>query len=59
MRLKPENEERIGRMTHQGISFVKSAIRILGYVAILFNIPVAVFTLVLSEVIGVVEEIGE
>lgn len=46
-------------MSHQGVSFIKSGIRILGYIFILFNIPLAVFTLVLSEAMGVVEEIGE
>lgn len=46
-------------MTHQDISFIKSAIRILGYGLIVVHIPTAVITLIISEVIGVVEEIGE
>lgn len=45
-------------MTHQTISFIKSTLRIIGYGLILFNIPVAVITLVLSEGIGIIEEIG-
>ena len=41
---------------HQLISFVKSGIRILGYLFIPFNIGVAVTLLVVSEAIGIVEE---
>jgi hypothetical protein len=43
--------------THQRISFVKSGIRILGYILIPFNIPVAATVLVLSEGIGIIEEL--
>ena len=42
---------------HQIISFVKSGVRILGYLFIPFNIGVAVTLLVVSEVIGIVEEL--
>ena len=42
---------------HQIISFVKSGIRILGYVFIPFNIGVAVTLLIVSEVVGIVEEL--
>ncbi len=51
--------------THKAISFIKSFIRILGYVAlaIAFGDNVmgyaAAVILVLSEVLGIVEEIGE
>ena len=41
---------------HQIISFVKSGVRILGYLLIPFNISVAVTLLVVSEGIGIVEE---
>ena len=41
---------------HQIISFVKSGVRILGYLFISFNIGVAVTLLVVSEAIGIVEE---
>ena len=41
---------------HQIISFVKSGVRILGYIFIPFNIGVAVTLLVVSEAIGIVEE---
>ena len=42
---------------HQKISFVKSGIRILGYIFIPFNISVAVTLLIVSEAVGIVEEL--
>ena len=42
---------------HQQISFVKSAIRIIGYAAIPFSLFWAVTFLILSEVIGIIEEL--
>ena len=42
---------------HQIISFVKSGVRILGYLFIPFNIGVVVTLLVVSEGIGIVEEL--
>ena len=42
---------------HQRISFLKSGIRIIGYVLLPFNLVVASIVLVLSEVIGIVEEL--
>jgi len=42
---------------HQQISFVKSGVRILGYIFIPFNIGVAVTLLVVSEVVGILEEL--
>ena len=42
---------------HQLMSFIKSAIRIVGYVLIPINILSAAIVLVLSEVIGIVEEL--
>lgn len=42
---------------HQIISFVKSSIRIFGYVMLVVNIPVAMGILVVSEVIGIIEEL--
>ena len=41
---------------HQIISFVKSGIRILGYIFIPFNIDVAVTLLIVSEAVGILEE---
>ncbi len=42
---------------HQTISFIKSAIRIIGYIFIPFNLVVATILLILSEVVGIVEEL--
>ena len=42
---------------HQIVSFVKSGVRILGYIAIPFNIGVAVTLLIVSEAVGIVEEL--
>mgnify|MGYP001350531223 FL=1 len=41
---------------HQIISFVKSGIRIIGYIFIPFNISIAVTLLVVSEGVGIIEE---
>lgn len=41
---------------HQIISFIKSGVRIIGYCFIPFNLVVATILLVLSEIIGIVEE---
>lgn len=42
---------------HQIISFIKSGIRILGYGFIPFNLATATIILILSEIIGIVEEL--
>ena len=42
---------------HQLISFLKSAVRITGYVALPFGIGLSVTILVISELIGIVEEL--
>ena len=42
---------------HQIISFVKSGIRILGYIFIPFDLGVAVTLLVVSEAVGILEEL--
>ena len=42
---------------HQILSFVKSAIRIIGYIMLPFSIISAVFFLVVSEAIGIWEEL--
>jgi uncharacterized membrane protein YbaN (DUF454 family) len=39
---------------HQIISFIKSGIRIVGYIFIPFNLPVAVVMLVVSEAVGII-----
>lgn len=53
-----ENEQQLpdARM-HQIISFIKSGIRIVGYFFIPFNLVIATVLLVLSELVGIVEEL--
>ena len=42
---------------HRIISFIKSGIRIVGYVFIPFNLIAATVLLVLSEAVGILEEL--
>jgi len=42
---------------HQQISFIKSGIRIIGYLFIPTNLVIAAFILTLSEIIGIIEEL--
>ena len=42
---------------HQVVSFIKSAIRIVGYIVIPFNLPIAAAILVISEGVGILEEL--
>jgi hypothetical protein len=42
---------------HQIISFIKSGIRILGYAFIPFSLVTATIILILSEIIGIIEEL--
>ena len=42
---------------HQLVSFIKSGIRIAGYLTIPFNIAAAVSLLVVSEAVGIIEEL--
>lgn len=42
---------------HRAVSFIKSIIRIGGYVLLMVDLEAAVSVLVLSELVGVVEEL--
>ena len=42
---------------HQTISFIKSWIRIIGYLFIPFSLVTATLILVVSEIIGIIEEL--
>ncbi len=42
---------------HQQVSFLKSAVRISGYVALFWSIGLGAVILILSELIGIVEEL--
>ena len=41
---------------HQIVSFIKSGIRILGYVFIPFDLVTSAILLILSEIVGIIEE---
>jgi len=41
---------------HKVVSFIKSGVRIIGYGFIPFNLTVAAVILIISEVIGIIEE---
>ena len=42
---------------HQRLSFIKSGIRIAGYLCLPFSIIVATILLIASEVVGIMEEL--
>ena len=42
---------------HQLVSFIKSGIRILGYCFIPFDLVVSAILLILSEIVGIIEEL--
>jgi hypothetical protein len=42
---------------HQIISFIKSGIRILGYGFLVINLATAITLLILSEIVGIIEEL--
>jgi hypothetical protein len=42
---------------HQKISFIKSGIRIAGYIFLPFSLEIAAGVLILSEIIGIIEEL--
>ena len=42
---------------HKIISFIKSGIRILGYILLPFDLTVAMGVLIISEIVGIVEEL--
>ena len=55
---KDKNIEKMpNQKWHQIISFIKSGIRIIGYVLIPSDLIVAASVLVFSEIIGIVEEL--
>lgn len=46
-------------MTHQKISFIKSGLRFVGYMLLVMDLTLACGVLIISEVLGIVEEVGE
>ena len=57
MNKKQENLPDANQKRHQKISFIKSAIRIIGYCFLPFSLEIAAIVLILSEIIGIVEEL--
>jgi hypothetical protein len=53
----PEINHMPNQKWHKIISFIKSGIRILGYAIIPFDLVIATGVLILSEVVGIVEEL--
>ena len=54
---EPKKQELPDARKHQIISFIKSGIRILGYCFIPFNLVVSAILLILSEIVGIIEEL--
>lgn len=55
---KPQQKQELpDAKLHQQISFLKSGIRLLGYGALWFSLDIAVILLILSEVVGIKEEL--
>ena len=54
---EPKKQELPDARKHQIVSFIKSGVRILGYVLIPYSLPLAAGILVLSEIIGIIEEL--
>ena len=42
---------------HQLVSFIKSGVRLLGYIFLPFNLYIAMGVLLVSEIIGIIEEL--
>ena len=42
---------------HQIVSFIKSGVRLVGYIFLPFNLYIAMGILLISEIIGIVEEL--
>ncbi len=57
MRKKKDNHKHPNPKQHQTISFVKSGVRIFGCLVLPFNIGIAAVILILSEIIGIIEEL--
>ena len=55
--LSSKKQELPDAKLHQQISFLKSGIRLLGYGALWFSLDIAVILLILSEVVGIKEEL--
>ena len=57
MNLLPKQQYHPDARKHQVVSFIKSGIRIIGYGFIPFSLITATILLVISEVVGILEEL--
>jgi len=55
--MNPELPKYPNPAAHQVVSFVKSAVRISGYVALFWSISLGAVILIISEAIGILEEL--
>jgi hypothetical protein len=56
-RWEEEQKHMPNQKWHKIMSFIKSGIRIAGYILIPFNLDIAALILIFSEIIGIVEEL--
>ena len=56
VKIKKETQHPDARL-HQIVSFIKSGVRILGYCFLPFELSIAAIILILSEAIGIIEEL--
>jgi hypothetical protein len=55
-RWEEEQKHMPNQKWHKIMSFIKSGIRIAGYILIPFNLDIAALVLIFSEIVGIVEE---
>jgi hypothetical protein len=54
---KVMNQDYPDAKKHQFVSFIKSGIRIFGYILLPFNVLAGASVLIVSEIIGIIEEL--
>jgi hypothetical protein len=56
-RILNKNQDHPDPKLHQSVSFLKSAVRISGYVALFWSVSLGAVILILSELVGIIEEL--
>jgi hypothetical protein len=56
-RILNEKQDHPDPKLHQHVSFFKSAVRISGYVALFWSVSLGAIILILSELVGIIEEL--
>ena len=56
-RWEKEQKHMPNQKWHKIMSFIKSSIRIMGYIFIPFDLTTAAFVLIFSEIVGILEEL--